>query len=145
MKIGPHIRPRLSLPAYSGMDSSELEDVVTTLRQDGYKILPFACAGLYSDEQIFEAYSRDKEIIASVPAGAIFVEETKGFHRGSAITRDFRLLMQLEFSVINIPTEQELAQPFPPIAVPGLNPRSRGNYPQVLFALEQQGQTGLGA
>jgi len=79
-------------------------------------------AGLYSDDQIFEAYSRDKEIIASCPAGTILAEDTKGFHRGSAITRDFRLLMQLEFSAINIPTEQELAQPFPPIPVPGLNP-----------------------
>ena len=261
MKIAPHIRPMLALPAYSSMESSELEGVVTTLRQDGYRILPFALpsrdveeiksfafstaaygktlddrimvtsenvpagiprftwrmhdiarlpvvqrivlggpycaiaqrylgcrptlvhislwldapcegrfepylyhydnegpgflkfflflsnvaegtgahhfvagshtrvkrasvarAGLYSDEQIFEAYGRDREIIVSCPAGTVLAEDTKGFHRGSAITNDFRLLMQLEFSVIDIPTEQELAQPFPPIAVPGLDP-----------------------
>jgi hypothetical protein len=261
MKIAPHIRPVLALPSHSDMNSPELESVVTTLRQDGYKILPFllstrdieeiksfafstpaygntlqdqvrvipdnivggiprftwrmhdlaqlpavqrivlsgpycaiaqkylgcrpvlvhislwldapcegrfepylyhydnegpgflkfffflsdvgegtgahhfvagshfpakpasvARSGLYSDEQIFAAYGRNRELIASGPPGTILAEDTKGFHRGSKITREFRLLMQLEFSVINVPTEQELSEPFPPVAVPGLHP-----------------------
>jgi hypothetical protein len=261
MTIAPRLRPRVSLPAYSGMNSSELEDVVTRLRRDGYRILPFVlpsrdieeiksfafstpafgkgpdigvqvtpmaippgvprfswqmhdlarlpavqrivlqgpyCAiaqeylgccpllvhvslwldapseerfepylyhydndgpaflkfflflsdvadgtgahhfvagshthakpasvarsGLYSDRDIFEAYSSDKEFVTRGPAGTILAEDTKGFHRGSAITRDFRLLLQLEFSVINTPTEQELAQPFPPVTIAGLDP-----------------------
>jgi hypothetical protein len=79
-------------------------------------------AGLYSDEQIFAAYDKQSEVIAQGAAGTILVEDTKGFHRGSQITRDFRLLVQLEFSVIDVPTEQELALPFAPIPVAGLDP-----------------------
>jgi hypothetical protein len=81
-----------------------------------------ARSGLYSDEQIFAAYDKQNEVIAQGAAGTILVEDTKGFHRGSQITRDFRLLVQLEFSVIDVPTEQELMLPFAPIPVPGLDP-----------------------
>jgi hypothetical protein len=83
---------------------------------------PVSRAGLYSDEQIFAVYSRQREIIAQGAAGTILAEDTKGFHRGSKITRDFRLLVQLEFSVIDVPTEQELANPFAPLPIPGLAP-----------------------
>jgi hypothetical protein len=79
-------------------------------------------AGLYSDEQIFAAYSKQDEMIAQGSAGTILVEDTKGFHRGSHITRDFRLLVQLEFSVIDVPTEQELATPWAPLPIVGLDP-----------------------
>ena len=81
-----------------------------------------ARSGLYSDEEIFGAFSRDRELIAAGPAGTVLAEDTKGFHRGSKITHDYRLLMQLEFSVIDVPTEQELADPFPPFGVPNLDP-----------------------
>ncbi len=79
-------------------------------------------AGLYSDEQIFAAYSKQNEMIAQGAAGTVLVEDTKGFHRGSLIEHDFRLLVQLEFSVIDVPTEQEFALPNAPILIPGLNP-----------------------
>lgn len=79
-------------------------------------------AGLYSDEQIFAAYSKQNEMIAQGPAGTVLVEDTKGFHRGSQIERDFRMLLQLEYSVIDVPTEQELALPNAPIPISGLNP-----------------------
>ena len=80
-----------------------------------------ARSGLYSDGEIFDAYSRHKELVTRGPAGTILAEDTKGFHRGSPITRGFRLLLQLEFAVIGYPTEQELAQPFPAIPVVGLD------------------------
>ena len=81
-----------------------------------------ARAGLYSDEQIFAAYARQSERIAQGVAGTILAEDTKGYHRGSNIARDFRLLVQLEFSVLDVPTDQELAMRFTPIPIPGLDP-----------------------
>jgi hypothetical protein len=80
-----------------------------------------ARSGLYSDEQIFAVYERCREVVAQGPAGTILAEDTKGFHRGSEITRDFRLLLQLEFSILQVPTEEDLAAPFPQVAVPDLH------------------------
>jgi hypothetical protein len=61
-------------------------------------------------------------MIAQGAAGTILAEDTKGYHRGSKIVRDFRLLVQLEFSVLDVPTDQELALPFAPVPIPGLDP-----------------------
>jgi hypothetical protein len=49
-------------------------------------------------------------------------EDTAGFHRGSKIERDYRLLMQFQFSVIDIPTDWELARKLVPISLSGLHP-----------------------
>jgi hypothetical protein len=58
--------------------------------------------------------------IAGGNAGTIFAEDTMGFHRGSDITAGYRLLLQLEFSVIDTPVEEDLKRLIEPVYVPNL-------------------------
>jgi len=82
----------------------------------------FARATLYKEEDLFGWYPRDREVAICGPAGTILAEDTAGFHRGSVLQRDFRLLMQFEFSAVDVPTGYELARKLVPVPVPGLHP-----------------------
>jgi hypothetical protein len=83
---------------------------------------PFARATLYDEEPLLASYGRDKEIVMRGPAGMVLAEDTAGFHRGSTIERNFRLMLQFEFSAIESPTEQELVRKLEPVAVADLHP-----------------------
>ncbi len=54
-------------------------------------------------------------------AGTIFAEDTKGFHRGSDLTERYRALLQLEFSIIDTPTPEDLDRQYSPSPIAGLN------------------------
>jgi hypothetical protein len=82
----------------------------------------FARATLYDEGPLLSSYGRDKEIVMRGPAGMVLAEDTAGFHRGSTIERDYRLMMQFEFSAIETPTDQELARKIEPVAVPAIHP-----------------------
>jgi hypothetical protein len=82
----------------------------------------FARATLYDEGPLLASYGRDKETVMRGAAGMVLAEDTAGFHRGSTIERDYRLMMQFEFSAIETPTDQELARKIEPIAVPGMHP-----------------------
>ena len=77
---------------------------------------------LYEADELFRHYDRIQEHVAGGCAGTIFAEDTLGFHRGSDITSDYRLLLQLEFAVIDTPQVEELKNPIVPEEVPGLDP-----------------------
>jgi len=81
-----------------------------------------AKATLYDNEPLYRQYGQDREVIVRGPAGTILAEDTSGFHRGSKLERDFRLMMQWQFSVIDLPSEQELHRKLEPVRVPGLHP-----------------------
>jgi hypothetical protein len=81
-----------------------------------------ARATVYEAEKLYEQYGRDKEVIVRGPAGTILAEDTSGFHRGSKIERGYRLMMQFEFSSIDVPTDQELFRKLVPAPVAGLHP-----------------------
>jgi hypothetical protein len=81
-----------------------------------------ARAGNYTDEELFSVYDRSQELVATAKAGTVIAEDTAGFHRGSTITRGHRLLMQFQFSVIDIPTDYDLRDKFAPVVVDGLHP-----------------------
>lgn len=82
----------------------------------------FARAALYEEGPLLASYGRDKEIVMRGPAGTVLAEDTAGFHRGSTIERNYRLMMQFEFSAIESPTEQELVRRLEPVPVTGLHP-----------------------
>ena len=82
----------------------------------------FARATFYTDDDLLDHYGHDKELVIEGPAGTVFAEDTAGFHRGSAIERDHRIVLQFEFSILDVPTEHELRRPLHPVAVPGLDP-----------------------
>ena len=81
-----------------------------------------AAPRLYEEDKIFQHYERSKEFVAGGPAGTIFAEDTAGFHRGSDLLSGYRLLLQLQFSVIDIPTDEQLDGSLEAVAVPALDP-----------------------
>lgn len=86
------------------------------------KPAPFAKAKIYDADELYRHYGRDKEVVVRGPAGTILAEDTSGFHRGSIIEHSYRLLLQIEFSALDVPTEQELYRKLKPVRVPGLHP-----------------------
>ena len=78
---------------------------------------PFRLAKLYNDEELHAHYGRDTEIMFAAPRGTIIAEDTAGFHRGSTTLSAHRLLMQFQYSVIDIPREEELKGVFKPVEV----------------------------
>jgi len=86
------------------------------------KPAPFAKARTYDEGELYRHYGQDAEVIVRGPAGTILAEDTSGFHRGSTLEHSYRLLMQIEFSAIDVPTEQELYRKLNPIPVFGLHP-----------------------
>lgn len=69
----------------------------------------FRRAKRYDRDDLLDHYGRENEIVFSAPAGTIIAEDTAGFHRGIDPKRGYRLLMQLEYSVIDIPHAEEFA------------------------------------
>ncbi len=82
----------------------------------------FMHSAFYDNDALLNNYGRDKEVIVRGPAGTALAEDTMGFHRGSTITHSYRFMMQFQFSVLNVPTDQELMRPLIPIRVPGIHP-----------------------
>ena len=78
-------------------------------------------AGYRSEDELFKIYDRQSEKVMQGPAGTILAEDTMGFHRGSSLTQDYRLMLQFEFSVVDVPTKYELIRPLVPIEIPGLD------------------------
>jgi len=90
--------------------------------QHNAKPTAVAKSGFYSEDQLFSVYSRDAEKIMEGPPGTILAEDTMGFHRGSSVKHDYRLVMQFEFTALNVPTYDELLHPMAPIEITNLDP-----------------------
>lgn len=61
----------------------------------------------YERSDLLSHYGEDNEIVFAAPAGTILAEDTAGFHKGTTLRRDYRLLMQLVFGAIDIPHAEE--------------------------------------
>jgi len=81
----------------------------------------FKLSRRYEDTELLDFYGADNEVVFEGPAGIIIAEDTAGFHRGTTLKRDYRLLMQFQFSLIDIPHDEDLAGVTKPTAAPGLN------------------------
>jgi hypothetical protein len=51
-----------------------------------------------SDEEVLSNYGSDKEIRFEAPRGTIIVEDTRGLHKGNAVSGSSRLILQLQLS-----------------------------------------------
>lgn len=51
-----------------------------------------------TDEEVLAEYGAAKEITFSAPKGTIIVEDTRGLHKGNAVSGNARLILQLQFS-----------------------------------------------
>lgn len=82
----------------------------------------FARSTRCDQDALIAHYGKAREFVAAGPAGTILAEDTMGFHRGSAITSGYRLIMQIQYSVIDITSKEDITRTYTPVAVPGLAP-----------------------
>jgi len=57
----------------------------------------------YSDEELLDYFGKKNEVVFTAKAGTIIAEDTKGFHKGSTPKSKYRLLMQIQFAITDIP------------------------------------------
>jgi hypothetical protein len=86
---------------------------------------PFKLSTIYQDDVLHAFYGQDKEIMFAAPKGTIIAEDTAGFHRGSTVLRNHRLLMQFQYSVLDIPSADELDGRLEPVKLPQIPPELR--------------------
>lgn len=87
---------------------------------------PFRISQFYSDDMLHDFYGKDKEIMFAAPKGTIIAEDTAGFHRGTTLQRGYRLLMQFQYSVLDIPTQDELEGRLKPVKLAHVPEELRG-------------------
>lgn len=75
----------------------------------------------YERQELLDYYGEDSEIVFSAPAGTILAEDTSGFHKGTTLRRGYRLLLQLQYAMLDIPHDEEFASKISRAQVPGLN------------------------
>ena len=83
----------------------------------------FKMSKRYDEDTLLNHFGVDKEIMFTAPAGTIIAEDTAGFHRGGTVSRDYRLLMQLQYGLIDSPLDEEFMQKIHPVPLEGLDKR----------------------
>jgi hypothetical protein len=89
------------------------------------KPVPFGRSSRYNRHELLNFYGTENEIIFTGPAGLILAEDTAGFHKGTTLKKDYRLLLQLEYATLDIPHEEEFDLGLDRAPLAGLNPGIR--------------------
>jgi hypothetical protein len=82
----------------------------------------FGRAGPRPREQLIDYYGVENELIFTGPAGLILAEDTAGFHKGTTLTKGYRLLLQLQYAVLDIPHEEEFVPGIERVRLQGVDP-----------------------
>lgn len=80
----------------------------------------FSKARRYDVAALFDYYGAENEVVYLAKAGTVVAEDTSGFHCGSPVLNKYRLMLQLEYSIVDIPHEEELNHAMPQISLPGM-------------------------
>jgi hypothetical protein len=81
----------------------------------------FGRSTVHSDAEIWERFGRENEMCFAGKAGTILVEDTKGFHKGSSPSPGrYRLILQFQFSALDIPHIEEEETDWRRISMPEL-------------------------
>lgn len=73
-----------------------------------HKNKKFAVTRRYTDKELLDFYGNENEIVFTAPAGTVIAEDTMGFHKGSTPKIGYRLLMQIEYTIQDVPYINEL-------------------------------------
>ncbi|MGE5538256.1 MAG: phytanoyl-CoA dioxygenase family protein [Gemmatimonas sp.] len=94
-----------------------------TFIQGSHRMKPaqFRTSARCDRDALLAHYGLENEIVFTAPAGTILAEDTAGFHRGMDPKTRPRLLLQLQFSAVDIPHVEEFALGRPTIALPGID------------------------
>jgi len=85
----------------------------------------FARGRRYDRDDLLRHYGAENEMVFAGPEGMILAEDTAGFHKGTTPQRGYRLLLQLQFAMLDIPHVEELAAPIEKLTIAGLDPDLR--------------------
>ena len=80
----------------------------------------FTRARRYDRQELLDHYGAKSEIVFEAPAGTIIAEDTSGFHKGTTLKKDYRLLMQLQYAILDIPHEEEFNATIAKVRVDGV-------------------------
>jgi hypothetical protein len=61
----------------------------------------------YDRTDLLTHYGAQSEMVFSAPAGTIIAEDTSGFHKGTTLQRGYRLLLQLQYAMLDIPHAED--------------------------------------
>lgn len=76
----------------------------------------------YDESSLLEYYGAENKKSFTGSAGTMIAEDTMGFHRGSEVVKSYRLIFQLEYSILDIPHSEEFTVGIPRLKINGLEP-----------------------
>lgn len=76
----------------------------------------------YEEPSLLEYFGAGNKTTFVGPAGTMIAEDTMGFHRGSDVVKSYRLIFQLEYSVLDIPHAEEFGAGIQRLKINGLEP-----------------------
>ena len=76
----------------------------------------------YEEHSLLEYFGAENKKTFIGPAGTMIAEDTMGFHRGSEVVKSYRLIFQLEYSVLDIPHAEEFGSGIQRLKIDGLEP-----------------------
>jgi hypothetical protein len=82
----------------------------------------FCRSARYDRDELLKFYGVENEIVFEGPAGMILAEDTAGFHKGTTPSKDYRLLLQLQFTSLDHPQEDEYVGGIEKVRIAGLDP-----------------------
>jgi hypothetical protein len=82
----------------------------------------FGRAGLYNRDKLLAFYGAENEIAFTGPAGMILAEDTAGFHKGTTPSKGYRLLLELQFTSLDDPQEEEFVCGIDKVRIANLDP-----------------------
>jgi hypothetical protein len=85
----------------------------------------FRLSKRYERNDLLNYYGEQSEQVFAAPAGTILAEDTAGFHKGTTLRRGYRLLLQLQYAMLDIPHEEEIQSSITRVKVEGLHPNIR--------------------
>jgi hypothetical protein len=85
----------------------------------------FRIAQRYNRDDLLSHYGAGSEKVFAAPAGTILAEDTAGFHKGTTLRKGYRLLLQLQYAMLDIPHEEEIALSITRARIEELDPSIR--------------------
>lgn len=93
--------------------------------QSRHKPEQFRVSQRYGREELLGYYGEQSEQVFAAPAGTILAEDTAGFHKGTTLRKGYRLLLQLQYAMLDIPHEEETESSIDKVSLEGLHPGIR--------------------
>ena len=75
--------------------------------QSRHKPPQFRLSQRYERETLVDHYGAENEIVFAAPAGTVLAEDTAGFHKGTTLKKGYRMLIELQYAMLDIPHLEE--------------------------------------